>query len=456
MIGPIAAKPKPSPPPTIKGLPIVGNAIPLLWDPLSFLIESNYRYGPVFRIKTGNQYLTVLASVETNRFMSEEGRDCFRSTESWQRLKEHWDISKALTAMDGPDHLEERRRLKPFMSRQLAQAEQPEILRIVQDLLGSYTRGAPVTLRELTRTLVNRIIYYLFTGESLKLPADVGDALSEYERYAMNVVSSGRWPRLAFHTPRYRRIERITKSFIHDLIQEYRANPPDSGFFKMVLDGYDSNPNHRENDLFIGFLAPFFAALDSVGSSLGFLLKECIETPSMLQRVREAVDGACRDNNGVLPVPGELRKITALFGLCQETLRRYPAAFAISRSAARDFEIHGYSIEAGESLLIVHSAPHFDPKYFPDPYTFDINRYMEPRVEHKQRFALSPYGRGPHICVGAALADSMMLVLCAALLKDFEFTAAAPGRKYRNIYDPTLSVSRKYAVNVRERHHSRA
>ncbi len=438
-------------PPLVKGLPVIGSTIPLLRDPLSFLIESSYKYGPVCRVKAVNQRLTILASVEANRFMSEEGRGCFRSDESWRRLQEHWDISKSLTAMDGPQHLEERRTLKPFMSRQLALTEQPQMLRISRELLNGYVDRGPVTLREITRTLVNRTIYYLFTGEQLNLPPEVGDALSEYERYAMNVVSSRRWPRLAFYTPRYRRIERITRSFIGELVERYRANPPEGGFFKMVLDGYDSNPDHKENDLFIGFLAPFFAALDSVGSSLAFLLKECIETPSLHQRVVGDLDKACRENGGVLPDSPVLKKIPTLFGLCQETLRRYPAAFASSRSAATAFQLHGYDIEQGESLLIVHSAPHFDPRYFPDPYRFDIDRYTAPRDEHKQRYALSPYGRGPHICVGAALADGMMLVLSAALLRDFEFSAAEPGRHYRNIYDPTLSISSKYAVQVGKR-----
>jgi cytochrome P450 len=170
-----------------------------------------------------------------------------------------------------------------------------------------------------------------------------------------------------------------------------------------------------------------------------------------MQRVRSEVDTACEANGGQLPPPEHMRSIPALFGVCQETLRRYPVAFATMRHAAKDFDYQGYRIPAGQQIIFFTSGPHFDEKLFREPYKFDIDRFLEPRLEQRARYAFSPYGRGPHICLGAAMAESIFLSTTACLLRHYEFSATKPGKHYRMTFNPGPCLPEKFCMKIQKR-----
>ena len=55
-------------------------------------------------------------------------------------------------------------------------------------------------------------------------------------------------------------------------------------------------------------------------------------------------------------------------------------------------------IEPGITINIPVYSLHHDEKYFPDPYTFDPERFGEGNTIHRGTFL--PFGDGPRICIG--------------------------------------------------------
>ncbi|GHF48229.1 cytochrome P450 [Amycolatopsis bartoniae] len=109
--------------------------------------------------------------------------------------------------------------------------------------------------------------------------------------------------------------------------------------------------------------------------------------------VRSALPG------GVLALvehPGEYRRLRAdpalLPGAVEEMLRWHPPVLTFRRTAARDTELGGQRIRAGDKVVVYFASAHFDERAFPDPYRFDVTR--EPN-EHLA------FGQGPHLCLGA-------------------------------------------------------
>ena len=103
---------------------------------------------------------------------------------------------------------------------------------------------------------------------------------------------------------------------------------------------------------------------------------------------------------GELDEEGLLKKLPALNGAIMETMRLYPIAVAQMRTANKDFVFEGHQIHEGEMIYVGTSVPHFMEEYWPKANTFDIDRYQKPRAEHLQPGVYSPYGRGPHTCLG--------------------------------------------------------
>jgi cytochrome P450 family 6 len=57
-------------------------------------------------------------------------------------------------------------------------------------------------------------------------------------------------------------------------------------------------------------------------------------------------------------------------------------------------------VEKGTKILIPVMALHHDPKYYPDPERFDLERFSEVEKKKRPHFSYLPFGEGPRICIG--------------------------------------------------------
>ncbi|AHE55194.1 cytochrome P450 [Sphingomonas sanxanigenens] len=97
----------------------------------------------------------------------------------------------------------------------------------------------------------------------------------------------------------------------------------------------------------------------------------------------------------------------------EEFLRLYTPYRGFARTAVRDVTIRGRTIPAGEPIALVYASANRDADVFEAPDEFRLDR---PNIKDSVAF-----GRGPHMCVGAALARLELQVALEELL------AAAPG-----------------------------
>src|SRR6266568_56995 len=114
-------------------------------------------------------------------------------------------------------------------------------------------------------------------------------------------------------------------------------------------------------------------------------------------------------------------------GAMAETLRRYPVAGGHNARVAKPLTIAGYRLEPGNTVQVAMTVPHFLEELYPHPMQFDIDRFREPRNEHRQRGAYAPFGLGDHTCLGAGIAEVQMMVTMAVLLHTHTLQFDPPG-----------------------------
>jgi cytochrome P450 len=441
--------------PVARGLPLIGSLFRLVRNPLEGFLSMTRECGSVFFFKIFHKKMLVMAGTDVNRFLSEEGKDCIISSEQWKDLAAYWECPHVLIALDGQQHIEERRQWKRYISRDVANGEQDQMFNVLRDFTDLYAHGKAISVNQFSRSLITRELSFLFTNEIFQLPPNLTESVGEYLKTLLNVKANKALPNFVLRLPPFRRHEKNVKAFGADLLRRARTHLDEDSLFSMVIKRVDADPERNENELLPILLLPFIAGLDTLASTMTFLFYELLNNPELTARVRADVDAACEANGGQLPPPEQMRHIPALFGVCQETMRRYPVAFAAARHAAKDFEYQGYQVKAGQQIIFFTSSPHFDAQLFPDPNKFDIDRFLEPRLEQRTRYAFSPYGRGPHICLGAAMAESIFLSTVACLLRHYEFTAAKPGKQYNMTFSPGPCLPDKFRMHIKKRvnHH---
>lgn len=82
-------------------------------------------------------------------------------------------------------------------------------------------------------------------------------------------------------------------------------------------------------------------------------------------------------------------------GAVDEVLRFDPPLHALRRILTEDVELHGRQLHAGDRVLAVVAAANRDPRRFPDPERFDIERRPNSHLS---------FGAGAHYCLGQYLA----------------------------------------------------
>ena len=203
-----------------------------------------------------------------------------------------------------------------------------------------------------------------------------------------------------------------------------------------------------ESDLTATVMGPFVAGLDTVGATLAFALYALLKDPELLDRARREADEAFGegDLSGM-----RILQMETLLGVVMESLRMYPIAIGMRRLVINSFDYAGYRIPAGSQVLVAHTVTHHLPEFFPDPEVFDVDRYKEPRREHAQPGAWTPFGLGPHTCLGSGFAQAQIVLTLAVLLHDFDIRLARPGYTLKIDHVPAPRPSKKFRIRVRPR-----
>jgi len=79
----------------------------------------------------------------------------------------------------------------------------------------------------------------------------------------------------------------------------------------------------------------------------------------------------------------------------EETLRYDTSSQMLARLVARDVELHGRRVPAGDRMLLLVGSANRDPRVFPDADVYDLDRDTSRLVS---------FGGGRHFCLGANLA----------------------------------------------------
>jgi cytochrome P450 len=99
--------------------------------------------------------------------------------------------------------------------------------------------------------------------------------------------------------------------------------------------------------------------------------------------------------------------------------------------------IDGHFIPSGYDVGTCIYSIHHNADYYPDPFMYRPERWLEAGSTELARSAFNPFSVGPRGCIGKGLANTELMLTMAFMLSKFDFRRAdgalgggSPGAEY--------------------------
>ncbi len=422
------------------------------WDgniPALFANIAN-RYGPVFQLQMPfKKPLTFLAGPEVNRWVHRNARTHMTSGNYFRELEEACGAQGLITSLDGADHFRLRKVMRSYYSAEKFVERLDDVCQLIRQFMSSqnWQAGSEIEVKRETRLMINLQMTQITVSTDSQ---DIFEELAKWKERASNCYVGDLMPNFMARTPAMTRRFKLLGALMRRIEQNHTPFQRAGAVRELADDVFSlhrSDPQFlpEQNLAFMLAAAPTLQSI-YVGDLLGFAVFEMANHPVLAARIREEAntffDSDDLDRSKFLQ-----QSDTVSRRFLMECLRMYPVVCVQARNVANSCTVENFALPLGERVLIAQSAAHYMDDSFPDPYKFEIDRYLPPRNEHQKR-DYAPYGLGTHMCVGYVWMNLQMIVALMTIAHYFEFAPLPKNYKLKIDPLPTLSVSKKLKLRI--------
>ena len=415
-------------------------------DPLAVFTGWAREFGDIFYYRAGWIHVYFLNSPELIESVLVTNQQNFRKDRVIQNSR--WFLGQGLLTSEGGEWLRQRRLSQPAFHRERLALYARIINGCAEEMLDSWkdgeNRDVHQEMMQLTLRVVAKVLFSVDVKNESKEVAAALNLLMKHSSGARILLPP--WVRylpLPFLI-RVRRAVRQLDEVVYRIIRERRRSENDNGdLLSMLMSARDEDGSRMtDRQLRDEVMTFLLAGHETTALSLSwawFLLSENPEAENKLHHE------LARVLDGKNPSFEDLPRLCYTEAVVKESVRLYPPAWSLARTAAEDFEIGGYLVPAGSNVVMSQWIMHRDPRFFPSPEQFDPGRWFEEHTQRLPRFAYFPFGGGPRYCVGASFAMMEATLLLAAIAQRFRLRMV-PGHKVVPV--PSITLRPKYGIKM--------
>lgn len=389
--------------PKVKGLvPFVGILLKLWRDPARGLNQLYRDYGPIFEVPLLGRKAWISMGPEVLNTVFKTHADVCSARVGYEPFT--WIIGEPVGMLDGEAHRRIRRILQ--LANQLGRVG-PVMAQTVEE---ATTQWDSVSLWEVTRRLSFNVILRAGLGVTR-------EEAPELELLFDNIAHALFAPKIPLPFTRHARGARArTKidAWLNAHVDRTRKAPERRGDILAALVSMmdEGKVDLRNDELLDNLCLLVFAGQETTASVLAWAIVELARAPQLWQEVVREVP-----TDAPLPVTlGEAQQYKFLGALLNESLRRYSPSWFVGRGVqTHDLQVLGHDVPFGTFLAASVLATHHMDELWPDPFRFDVTRWLSNKKPPAGAFW--PFGGGPHVCLGAAFSTLEMLQVLVALAR---------------------------------------
>ena len=387
-----------------------------------FIAEKVREVGPVFKLKTPGREMVVLAGAKLNHWAGRNGRNYLRTRDYLEGFQSEWGTERSIASMSGPEHFRMRKAMRPGVSHKVVEDRMEELLAMGRRAIAQWSIGKVVPGEMACQRFVSDQVAQLCASIEA---AEILDDLLKFEYRALQVHVMGLLPKFTLKTPRMNRYrKRVLELYakIHASHTPAQREGKRRDLVDDLIELHQSDPQFLpETNLGFAFIAPIIAG-HYTASAMAFAIYELLKNPHYREQIVAEAD-ALFENGDPVGADFTMSAIDITHRFAMEVLRLHPVIPLHLRTAMNSFEVEGKHVPAYSTVWVVFAATHFMEEHFPDPEKFDIDRYTEPRNEHKHTGAnaYAPFGVDTHICAGSRWTELQMVANLLLIARHLEF-----------------------------------
>ncbi|NP_001035324.1 cytochrome P450 6AS5 [Apis mellifera] len=200
--------------------------------------------------------------------------------------------------------------------------------------------------------------------------------------------------RVVTDTIKYRNDNNIVRPDFINMLMELQKNP-------QKLENIKLTDSLIAAQAFVFFLAGF----ETSSTTMSNALYELALNQDVQKKLREEINTFCPKNNKELKYD-DIKEMEYLDKVFKETLRMYPPASILMRKAISDYTFNDTKITIPKEMKIwiPAFAIHRDSAIYPNPDSFDPERFDQDAMASRHPMHYLPFGDGPRNCIGARFA----------------------------------------------------
>jgi cytochrome P450 len=349
---------------------------------------------------------------------------------------------------DGEKHRELRKILRWGYSKSAAAPAVPTLIALTQKMVRSWKQDERIFIVPAMKRLITTQLGVVILGHD---PEAYFEDIQKFFTITAETSVSHQLPMFTLKLPFFRRIQARMFQLADEALATHRARekkPGERTLIDDVLEAVDEHGNPYPPDLMrAAIVGTYIAGIDTVALTCCFAIYGLLKHPHVWERVAAEVRSVFSQTD--TPTMQDFKRMKVLHAAILEVLRYYPVGPGAPRKAAETFEFAGYSVPEGANVLIGTGVTHFLPEFFPEPYTFSIDRYIEPRHEHHQPNAFVPFTVGEHTCLGAGMAEIQVMAVVAAVVNEVDLVLDPPNFTVQLKNAPSRGPKPNLAVRIK-------
>lgn len=338
----------------------------------------------------------------------------------------------------------QRRTIQPvFQNKRIARQADvvaEESSRLVARLRG-HAGGAPVNVLGEVTGFTLGVLGRTLLDTDLSRFASIGHSFEAVQDQAMFEMETMGMVPLWLPLPRQRKFRAARRDLerIVDLLVEQRlADPRPDGddVLTTLIESTRAEPDprvgkQRMRDELITLL---LAGHETTASTLGWALYLVDQHPEVAERLQAEATEVLGDRN---PGYEDLHRLKYTTMVLHEAMRLYPPVWTLTRVSTGPDVVGGYDVPAGADVMVCPYTMHRHPEFWPNPETFDPDRFDPTLDTDRPRYAFIPFGAGPRFCVGNHLGMMEATFVLAMLSRELRLRKVP---EYKVVPEPMLSL----------------